>query len=66
MNKNDCNVVRDLMPLVLDRVASDESREIVEEHITACGECCDGCGKHREGTGRIKYWSYRDDRGVSS
>ena len=39
MKKNECNIVRDLMPLVLDRVASDESREIVEEHITACGEC---------------------------
>ena len=39
MKKNECNIVRDLMPLVLDRVASDESREMVEEHITACGEC---------------------------
>lgn len=39
MNKNDCNVVRDLMPLVLDRVASDESRGLVEEHMASCGEC---------------------------
>ena len=29
MRKNDCPVVRDLMPLVIDRVASDESRELV-------------------------------------
>ena len=39
MKKNECNVVRDLMPLVLDRVASEESREIVETHIVSCGEC---------------------------
>ena len=39
MNKNDCNVVRDLMPLVLDRVASDESRALVEEHMGSCGKC---------------------------
>ena len=39
MKKNECNVVRDLMPLVLDRVASEESREIVETHIASCGEC---------------------------
>ena len=39
MKKNDCNVVRDLMPLVVDRVASDESREMVEDHITSCEEC---------------------------
>ena len=39
MKKNECNVVRDLMPLVLDRVASEESREIVETHIASCEEC---------------------------
>ena len=39
MKKNDCNVVRDLMPLVLDRVASDESRALVEEHMGSCEEC---------------------------
>ncbi len=39
MKKNDCNIVRDLMPLVLDRAASDESREMVEEHIAACEAC---------------------------
>lgn len=39
MKKNECNVVRDLMPLVLDRVASEESREIVETHITSCEDC---------------------------
>ena len=39
MKKNECNVVRDLMPLVLDRVASDESRELVETHISACENC---------------------------
>ena len=39
MKKNECNVVRDLMPLVLDRVASDESRALVEEHMDSCEEC---------------------------
>ena len=39
MKKNDCNLIRDLMPLVIDRVASDESREAVEDHILTCEEC---------------------------
>ena len=39
MKKNDCHIIRDLMPLVLDRVASDESREAVETHILSCAEC---------------------------
>lgn len=39
MRKNDCNIVRDLIPLVLDKVASDDSRQIVEEHTACCEEC---------------------------
>ena len=39
MKKNDCNMIRDLMPLVLDHVASHESREAVETHIMTCEEC---------------------------
>lgn len=39
MKRNECNVVRDLMPLMLDRVASEDSREIVETHIASCEEC---------------------------
>ncbi len=37
--KNDCNIVRDLMPLVIDGAASEESAQIVEEHVTACEPC---------------------------
>ena len=39
MNK-DCAMARDLMPLVIDNVASDESREFVENHMAGCDECC--------------------------
>lgn len=34
-----CEVIRDLLPLCADGVASDESRAAVEEHIQTCGEC---------------------------
>ncbi len=37
--KNDCNIVRDLMPLVIDGVASDESRKLVAEHVWQCETC---------------------------
>lgn len=39
MIKNDCNIVRDLMPLVQDHVASEESREMLETHIATCEKC---------------------------
>ena len=38
MNK-ECGIVRDLMPLVIDDVAGDESKEFVESHLSGCEEC---------------------------
>ena len=34
-----CNVIRDLLPLYADQICSDESRELVEEHLAECGDC---------------------------
>ena len=38
MNK-DCAITRDLMPQVIDAVASEDSRALVETHIAGCAEC---------------------------
>ena len=35
----ECEVIRDLLPLYADDVCSDGSRRIVEEHLPACPEC---------------------------
>lgn len=37
--KKDCEVVRDLMPLVLDDVASGGSKRMVSAHLQTCAEC---------------------------
>ena len=37
--KHDCEVVRDLMPMVLDGTASEKSRAMVDEHIEECEPC---------------------------
>lgn len=37
--KYPCDVMRDLLPLYLDRVCSAESEKIVEEHLKECSEC---------------------------
>ncbi len=34
-----CDVVKDLIPLVNDGVASDESRKTVYDHCESCGDC---------------------------
>ncbi len=36
---NNCDVVRDLIPLYTEKIASDESVRIVDEHCKECAEC---------------------------
>ena len=37
--KYDHDIIRDLMPLCIDGIASEKSREAVEKHITECSDC---------------------------
>lgn len=37
--KYPCNMIRDLLPLYLDKVCSEESEEIVQAHLENCPEC---------------------------
>ena len=37
--KTDCDVIRDLMPLAAEGLASEKSRALVEEHLAECPEC---------------------------
>ena len=34
-----CEIIRDLIPLYLDKVCSEDSRKLVEEHLAECSEC---------------------------
>ncbi len=37
--KTDCEIIRDLLPLYVDDICSDKSREMVDEHLQECAEC---------------------------
>lgn len=37
--KLNCNVIKDLLPLYADQICSEESRGLVEEHLTDCKDC---------------------------
>ncbi len=50
MNDISCNVVADLIPLVKDNIASEESVALVEEHIKTCEKCRELYGKKEEKT----------------
>lgn len=46
--KHDCEIVRDLMPLVVDGTASEKSRAMVEEHVAECEPCREMYGEMRQ------------------
>ncbi len=37
--KHSCDIIRDLLPLYIDDVASPSSRQMVEEHLAECADC---------------------------
>lgn len=39
MEKIDCNIIRDLLPLYEDNVASPETQELVRTHLVDCPDC---------------------------
>lgn len=39
MNKINCEVIRDLLPLYVDDAASQKTRELVQEHLNNCSNC---------------------------
>lgn len=48
MNKFDCDVIRDLLPLYADNVCSEKTTECVEEHLKYCSECSEELRKIKE------------------
>jgi len=47
MMKNECPIVKDLMPLYIDGAVSEESREFMAEHIARCPACAQVYGEMR-------------------
>ena len=43
--KNECSIVKDILPLYVEGLISDETKEFVEEHLASCSECKDEADK---------------------
>ncbi len=39
MNRINCDVIKDLLPLYIDKILSDSSKELVENHLNECENC---------------------------
>ena len=43
-----CDVIRDLLPMYVEELTSDASRELVDEHLRSCEECTRHLGVMRK------------------
>ena len=41
MMKNECDIVKDLLPNYIENQISETSKNFVEEHIKTCKDCAD-------------------------
>ncbi|MGX8774045.1 MAG: zf-HC2 domain-containing protein [Bacillota bacterium] len=56
-----CEVIKDLLPLYVDGVVSDESRELIEEHLKTCPDCSEYCRLLREETPDVSTVEFADE-----
>ncbi len=46
--KNECNIIRDILPLYAEKMVSDDTAAFVQEHLEGCPACRDELNKMRE------------------
>ena len=47
--RNECNIIRDILPLYAEDMVSDDTISFVEEHLQACAECSTMYERIKEG-----------------
>ena len=48
--KNECSIIKDLLPLYVEDMVSGETRDFIEEHLSNCPECKAELDSLKEGT----------------
>lgn len=48
--KNECSIIKDLLPLYVEDLVSGETRDFIEEHLSNCPECKAELDSLKEGT----------------
>ncbi len=49
--KNECHIVRDLLPLYLEEMVSEETADYIQEHLSNCSPCAEELEALRSGQG---------------
>ena len=64
-----CKIIQDLLPLYCDRVCSEESAQLVEEHLADCGDCTALLAELRKGpapASPASLWTMQERASTSS
>ena len=64
MAKVTCDIVKDLLPLYVDGVLSEDSTKLVDEHIESCLECKDYYNQLRDSDVAVKQNKAADDKAI--
>ena len=48
--RNECNIIRDILPLYVEHMVSDDTTSFVEEHLKSCAECREELTKLKKST----------------
>ena len=57
--RNECNIIRDILPLYADKMVSADTASFVEEHLTGCAECRAEHNENRERRTARRHWPSR-------
>ena len=49
--KYPCEMIQDLLPLYLDGICSEDSKKVIEKHLSECSACKEYCAAMREADG---------------
>ena len=59
--KNECNIIRDLLPLYIEDIASGDTADFVVEHLKNCADCRDELEKLKDPDGKITVSAEKDN-----
>ena len=60
--RNECNIIRDILPLYIEELVSEDTVSFVEEHLNGCAECRVEMEKMKEGNDFETLENSRDRR----